>query len=162
MQSILTQLAQQFGLNGQQAESGAGALLQMLQDKVGGADVQELIAKVPGAQSWIEQAKNLPVHGGGDAGGGLFGQAAGLLGGLTGGGAGLGDVLGKLQASGIDAETAIQFVPALIEKLQEVVGPELINNVLNQVPMLKALLGSGGASAAESGGLGGMLGNLLK
>lgn len=165
MDNIIAQLAQQFGLQGEQAEAGAGAILQMLQEKVGGSEVQELIAKVPGAETWIAQAENLPAQAaseGTDSGGGLLGQAAGLLGGLGGGGAGLGEVLGKLQASGLSAESATQFVPALVEKLQAVVGPDLINKILQQVPMLKALVGGDGGAGGGAGGLGGMLGKLLK
>lgn len=166
METIVGQLAQQFGLKNDQAEAGAGAILQMLQDKVGGSDVSELIAKVPGAESWLQKGQSLPSQaGGGEAGGGLLGQAAGLLGGLGGGSTGaegLGDILGKLQASGLNAGNAMQFVPALLEKIQGVVGPELVGKVLDQVPMLKALTGGAGAQAGGTGGLGGMLGNLLK
>lgn len=163
MDNIVAQLAQQFGLQGEQAEAGAGAILKMLQEKVGGADVQELIAKVPGAETWIAQAEKLPTQAaseGANSGGGLLGQAAGLLGGLGGGGAGVGEVLGKLQASGLSAESAAQFVPALVEKLQAVVGPDLINKIVQQVPMLQSLVG--GESGGSAGGLGGMLGKLLK
>ena len=154
MNALIGQLAQQFGLGEGQAEAGAGAVLKFLQSQAGGAEVQEVIAKVPGAEAWMAKAEALPQEGGG--GGGLLGQAAGLLGSMGGGAGGLGQVLSQLQSAGLSADSAAQFVPALIEKLRGEAGSDLINTVIEQVPALKSLLGGDG------GGLGGMLGKLIK
>ena len=158
MNQLIGQLAQQFGLGEGQTEAGAGAVLKFLQQQVGGGDVSQLISKVPGAESWMAKAEQLPEGGEAGAGGGLLGQAAGLLGGLGGsGGAGLAQILGQLQSAGFNAETATQFVPALLEKLKGEAGSDLINSIVNQIPALKGLLGGD-----AGGGLGGMLGKLMK
>lgn len=158
MSNLIGQLAQQFGLGESQTEAGAGAVLKFLQEQAGGADLQQLIAKVPGAESWIAKADQLPADGAGD-GGGLLGQAAGLLGSMGGAGlGGLGQILGQLQSAGLSADSASQFVPALLEKLQGEAGSDLLNSVLEQVPALKGLMGGEGGAGA----LGGMLGKFLK
>lgn len=146
MQNIVTQLAQQFGLKGDQVQAAAGAVLQLLQQKAGDAEFQALVAKVPGAQAWIEQARALPAQAG-QAGGGLLGQASSLLGGVTGQGqSGLAGILGKLESAGFKPESALQFVPALLEQFKAAAGPETLNKVVEQVPGLNqgttgALLG---------------------
>lgn len=146
MQTIVTQLAQQFGLKGDQVQAAAGAVLQLLQEKAGNAEFQALVAKVPGAQAWIEQARALPQQGA-QIGGGLLGQASSLLGALSGKGqSGIAGVLGKLESAGFKPDAAMQFVPALLEQLKGAAGPDTMNKVMEQVPGLNqgttgALLG---------------------
>lgn len=149
MQNIISTLAQQFGLRPEQVQAGVGAILQLLQEKAGGGDFQQLLAKIPGAQAWIDQAKVLPQQSG-DAGGGLLGQAAGILGAVTGQGqTGLAGILGKLQGAGFQPDSAAKFVPAVLEQLKGSAGAGTLDKVLEQVPGLKGLGG-------------GLLGQLLK
>ncbi len=146
MQNIVTQLAQQFGLKGEQVQAAAGAVLQLLQEKSGNAEFQALVAKVPGAQAWIEQAKALPSQAG-QVGGGLLGQASSLLGAVTGQAqSGIAGIIGKLESAGFKPDSAMQFVPALLEQLKGAAGPDTLNKVIEQVPGLNqgttgALLG---------------------
>lgn len=149
MQNLVTQLAQQFGLRSEQVQAGAGAVLQLLQEKAGGADFQQLLGKVPGAKAWIEQARAMPQQAG-QVGGGLLGQASNLLGAVTGQGqSGLAGILGKLEQAGFKPDSAVQFVPALLEQLKATAGPDTLNKLLDQVPALK-------------GAAGGLLGKFLK
>lgn len=137
MQTIVTSLAQQFGLKSEQIQAGAGAVLQLIQEKAGGSEFQALIAKVPGAQAWIQQAKALPAQAQ-QVGGGLLGQASSLLGAVTGQTqGGLAAVLGKLEQAGFKPDSAIQFVPALLEQIKSVAGPETVQKILESVPALK-------------------------
>lgn len=154
MNNMIDELAQRFGLSTQQVQAGAGAILQLLQQKSGKVDFQQLLGAVPGSQAWIEQAKALPEQAG-QAGGGLLGQAAGLLGALGGQGqAGLAGILGQLGQAGFKPDTAMQFVPALLEQLKGSAGSDVLNKVLAQVPALK--------DAGAGGGVAGALGKLLK
>lgn len=155
MSQPIETLAQRFGLSSEQVQAGAGAILQLLQDKNGGADFQRLLAAVPGAAGWLDQAKPL-AQGGAATGGGLLGQAAGLIGALGGQqGGGLAAVLGQLGQAGFKPDTAAQFVPALLEQLKSAAGPELVGSLLKNVPGLGAASGGGGAA-------GDLLGKLLK
>lgn len=154
MNNLIDQLAQQYGISKEQVQAGAGAILQLLQDKGGAVDFQQLLGAVPGAQAWMEQAKALPQQAG-QVGGGLLGQAAGLVGALGGQGqSGLAGLLGRLGQAGFKPDSAAQFVPALLEQLKGRAGADVLNQLLQQVPALKAAAGEGGAA--------GMLGKLLK
>lgn len=143
MQNLISSLAQQFGLRTDQVQAGAGAVLQLLQEKAGSGEFQQLIAKIPGAQGWIEQAMKLSQGGAGAAGGGgLLGAASSILGAVTGQGqTGLAGILGKLESAGFQPDSAAQFVPALLEKLKGAAGPETVEKVLGQVPGLQGLGG---------------------
>lgn len=155
MQNLIASLAQQFGLRPEQIQTGVGAVLQLIQQHAGGADFQQLIDKIPGAQAWIQQAASLPTQAssGGGMGGGLLGQAAGILGAVTGqGGGGLAGVLGQLGHAGFRPESAAQFVPALLQKLKDGAGAGTVDKVLEQVPGLSGLGSLGG----------GLLGQFLK
>lgn len=148
MQSLIGSLVQQFGLRPEQIQAGAGVVLQLLQEKAGGADFQQLLASLPGAQAWIEKVQALPQQGGSGVGG-LLGQASSILGAVTGQDAsGLAGILGKLEAAGFNAQSATQFVPALLEQLKGAAGADVLGKVLQQVPALK--------------GGGGLLGGLLR
>ena len=141
MQNIISTLAQQFGLRPEQVQAGVGAVLQLLQEKAGGTDFQQLLASVPGAQAWIEQAKGLAPQAG-VAGGGLLGQAANMLGAVTGQGqTGLAGILGKLQGAVFQPDSAARFVPAVLEQLRGGAGAGTFDKVLDQVPGLKGLGG---------------------
>ena len=142
MQNLISSLAQQFGLRADQVQ--AGAVLQLLQEKAGSGEFQQLIAKIPGAQGWIQQATQLSQGGAGAAGGGggLLGAASSILGAVTGQGqTGLAGILGKLESAGFQPDSAAQFVPALLEKLKGAAGPETVEKVLGQVPGLQGLGG---------------------
>lgn len=148
MQDIISSLAQQFGLRPEQVQVGAGVVLQLLQEKAGGGDFRDLLARLPGAQAWLEQARLLPQQAG-QAGSGLLGQASNLLGAVTGQGqSGLAGILGQLEGAGFDPRTAAQFVPALLGQFKDAAGGDVLGKVLGQVPGLK-----------DAGG--GLLGKLL-
>lgn len=141
MQNLIAQLSRDLGLETRQVQAGAGALLQLIQEKVGEGDFQAVLAKLPGAQAWIQQAKALPQQAG-QVGGGLLGQASSLLGALGGKGPdGLAAVLGRLEQAGFKPDTAMQFVPAALDQLRNVLGEETFERVVDQVPMLKQTAG---------------------
>jgi hypothetical protein len=153
MDDIIKTLAAQLGIGAGQAEAGAGAILKLIREQAANADFQQLLQAVPGASQWMGKATEVA---GGD-GGGLLGQAAGILGGLTGGG-NLAEAIAALAKSGIGPETAMQFVPKLLELLQSKAGADLVGRLASSVPFLKDALGGAGGSD----GLAGALGNLFR
>ena len=154
MQNLIAQLAQQFGLRPEQIQAGAGAILQLLQQHAGGTDFQQLLAKIPGAQTWLAQAQAAPQEAGA-AGGGLLGQAASIFGALSGQEqtGGIAGVIGKLGQAGFKPDTAMQFVPALLEQLKGAAGADTLNKVLANVPGLNNAGGAGGGAGALLGKL---------
>lgn len=154
MNDIIATLASQFGISAPQAESAAGSLFKLVQDKAASGDFQQLLTAVPQVGDWIAKAG---AAGGGSAGGGLLGGLGGALGGALGGGSGdLGALLAAVQKSGLKPETLAQFVPALLQLVATKVDPALIEKLVAAVPALKQL---GGASGGA--GLGSVLGGLL-
>lgn len=141
MQNVIGTLAQRFGLRPEQVQAGGGPILQLLREQGGGVDFQQLIARIQGAPSWIDQAKGLPRPGS-DAGGGLLGQAASIPGSATGQRqTGLAGVLGKPQDAGLQPDSAAKFVQDVLEPLKSSGGGGTQETVLNPVLALKGLGG---------------------
>ncbi|HKY90802.1 MAG TPA: DUF2780 domain-containing protein [Nevskiaceae bacterium] len=141
MQNLIAQLSQDLGLKTEQVQAGTGAFLQLIQEKVGQGDFQQVLGKLPGAQEWIQQAKALPQQAG-QVGGGLLGQASSLLGSLSGKGSeGLAAVLGRLEQAGFKPDTAMRFVPKLLDQLRNALGEETFERLVDKVPMLRQTAG---------------------
>ncbi len=175
---LIGQLAGALGVQEEQAQAVAGAVLgtvkKQVADEAGGDAAAKVDAAVPELSGWQAKAQSMLGGGGGGGGGGLLGAAAGALGGGGGGllGAAAGalggedarqtaalvTILGKLD---IDPSKAALVAPLALSFLKDRLDPKLLNTVLSAAPML-----AGGASGAGSdgGGLGaaaGMLGGLL-
>lgn len=144
MQALINALAQQFGMRPEQVQTAVGAVLGLVRERAGQKEFAALVASVPGAQAWIDQAGQAKAPA---DGGGLLGQAAGLLGALGAGSApgGIGALLGQLQQSGLKPETALQFLPALMEQFRSTAGAETVKKVIEEIPALKGGAGPGGA-----------------
>ncbi len=116
MNELIGQLVAQLGVQEGQAKGGAGLLLKLAQDKLGG-DFSKIAALIPDAQQLIGAA---PAAGG----------AAKLLGGLAGAiGGGQAGNLAAL-ASGfsqlkLDPEMIGKFVPILLSFVQSKGGSEI-------------------------------------
>lgn len=137
MQQIIAQLTAQLGLKKEQIEAGAGAILNLVKEKIPQAEFQQLLGKLPGANDWLAKAQALPATAQQTASG-LLGQASNLLGSLTGNAqGGLAALLSQLEKAGFKADSAMQFVPALLNQIKAAVGPEQLNKLLAQVPALK-------------------------
>ncbi len=114
MNELVQQLVSTLGVKDEQAKGGAGLLLKLARQKLGG-DFAQVAAAVPGAEELIGAA---PAPGG----------ASTLLGGLAGAvGAGrLGDLAslaGGFSQLGLDKGLAAKFVPVLLEFVSGKGGP---------------------------------------
>ncbi|NLF17091.1 MAG: DUF2780 domain-containing protein [Lentisphaerae bacterium] len=119
MTDLIRELVTRVGVQESQAEGGAGLLLKLAKDKLGG-DFSKVTAALPEAETLIGAAP---------AGGGAAGLAGGLLGALGGdkgkglaGMAGLADGFSKLN---LDRGKAAQFVPVILDFLKSKGGPDL-------------------------------------
>lgn len=134
MDDILRELSSRLGIPLDQAQSGAGAVLDFIRENAPQMDFQQLLKSVPEAASWLG---NAPASGTTD-GGGLFGQVAGLIGGLGGSAAG---ILAALSRSGLSPEAAARFVPELLSLLQGKAGGDLIGRLAGSIPFIGEFLG---------------------
>ena len=152
MQEMIKTWAAKFGMKPEQIEAGVGALLGFIQSKVPAAQFAQLSGLIPQAQQWIGKAAVLPAAAQGAASG-LMGQAMGMLGKVSSGAqGGIAQVLAQLQQAGFKPETAMQFVPAVLNQIKSVAGKEKFEQLLSSVPVLKDAL---------AGGVQGLLGKFM-
>lgn len=139
MDDILRELSSRLGIPLDQAQSGAGAVLDFIRENASQVDFQQLLKSVPEAAAWLGNISgNTPAQGGTTDGGGLFGQMAGLIGGLGGSAAG---ILAALSRSGLSPDAAARFVPELLGLLQGKAGGDLISRLAGSLPFIGEFLG---------------------
>jgi hypothetical protein len=135
MEQLIQSIATKLNLPESSVRSGVQVLLKFLSEKSHGTQLGEIISKIPGAQTLL----NTPVEKAeGSPGllGGLFGTAGSFLGGQSGD---IAKVAASLQQSGIDFSKAIPFVQTFIAEAKQRVGPEVVDQILAQIPALKNL-----------------------
>lgn len=150
MSDIVQQLTSQLGIGADQAEAGAGTVMNLIKESAASGDFQQLLGAVPEASGWMARAGEASAA----AGGGLLGQATGLLGQAGGGATGLAGLVGTLGKLGISGDAAARFLPLLASLIKGKAGDALFGRLASSVPLLKEAMGG-------AGGLGGALGKLL-
>lgn len=185
-QQLGVQPTQAQGLAGSLMKMVQGAV----QEKMGPEAAQQLHQAIPEAQGWQQQAEAHAAPAAAPSSGeglmGALGGLGGLLGGQDGqgqaasGGGGLMGALGGamaqagevaaiaslLQRFNIDGGKAVMVAPLLLNFLKSRLDPKLVTGILAAMPMLANLVGGGhtpeGGGTQGGGGLGGLLGNLIR
>lgn len=152
MSDIIQGLTSQLGIGADQAEAGAGAVMNLIKAHAPAGDFQQLLGAVPEASQWITKAQTALSGGGAGGGGGLLGQAAGLLGGA---GGGLAGAVAALSQVGISADLAAKLLPQLLTLIKGKAGDALVGKLVGAVPGLGEAMSGGGSGA------GGIMGKLL-
>jgi hypothetical protein len=123
---LIDLLAGQLGISPPQALGGAGALFGLARQRLSPADFGQLSAAVPGMDAMIAAAPrvqaSVPASSGlmGAAGTLMGGQAASLLGSLA-------PLAGSFQSLGLGPEMIGQFVPVVLQYVQQQGGPATMN-----------------------------------
>jgi hypothetical protein len=138
MDDILRELSSRLGIPLDQAQSGAGAVLDFIRENASQMDFQQLLSSVPEAAAWLGHTPGAAASGGTAGGGGLLGQVAGLIGGLGGSAAG---ILTALTRSGLSPDAAARFIPELLGLLQGKAGGDLIGRLAGSLPFIGEFLG---------------------
>ena len=137
MQDFIKDAAAQLGISTGEAESATGGLLGFIKENADGADVSEMLGKLPGAGDLMTKAAGSS----GAAGGGLLGGLGDALGGMMGGGAeqalGAAEMLSK---TGLDASKIGGFLELLLKYVQPLLGSDLLKRLAAKVPGLSELL----------------------
>lgn len=124
-------LMQQLGVDQKQAQGGLGLIFDLVKDKLGSAEFQQLSQAIPGIDELIQNAPQA-----GKGGGGLLGAVGSLVSSLTGGKGGLGDLaelVGGFSKLGLDPKMISQFVSVVMKFVEEQGGAgvkDLLNKVL--------------------------------
>ena len=115
MQELVGQLVQQLGIKPEQAQGGAGLLLKLAKDKLGG-DFGQVEKSVPGVNELIGSAPKPEGVAGGLGGmlGGLAGKIGGGAGGALGNLGGLASLAGGFSQLKLDPALIAKFAPIII------------------------------------------------
>jgi Protein of unknown function VcgC/VcgE (DUF2780) len=158
---LISTIAQQVGLDPQQAQAVAGVVLGAVRGQVPAAEAQQLESAIPELGSWTKAAdQSLEQPDAAPADGGLLGgllAAAGstfgtqVIGAVAGADAGrTAGVVAALSRLGVKAEHAALVTPVVVDFLVQRMGKEWADKIVAAAPLLAGLTGS-------SGGLTGML-----
>ncbi|GGY46162.1 DUF2780 domain-containing protein [Parvularcula lutaonensis] len=134
-------VAQRLGIAEATAEQGVGVLLGLLKDQAAGQPaLNELFAKVPGAEALADQfpaAGENPTPKGGGLMGGLMGAAAGALGGKAGEAL---SAMSAFQKTGLSMGQAQEMMPVVKDFMAENLGESTVRELIGSVPALKGFL----------------------
>ncbi|KMO12664.1 hypothetical protein [Methylobacterium platani] len=124
MEELVARVTQATGLDATTAQTAIGHILAFLQKEGPAAEVNQLIAAMPGAETAIAQA------GAGEGGGGLMG----MLGGMMGGGVmALGQ---KLMSAGVPMNQMQPLGRELFAYGREKAGEDVMGPIVGSIPGL--------------------------
>jgi len=135
METIIQSLSQKLNIPESAVRSGLQVLLTFIRDKSKGTQLETLFDQIPGMQALLNSKTELPEGGSGTLSG-LLGSAGALFGGQAGD---IAKVTGDLQNAGIDLTKIAPFVGTFIEQAKTTLGPDVVNQIFEQIPALKAL-----------------------
>ncbi|MGB3655379.1 MAG: DUF2780 domain-containing protein [Rivularia sp. (in: cyanobacteria)] len=122
---LVQQLVSNLGVQENQAKGGAGLILKLAQDKLGGGEFAKVASAIPGADMLLGSAPS-EESGGGGMMGALGGMAAGMMGG--GQGANLGSLMslaGGFSKLGMDGNMVTKFFPIILNFVQQKGGADV-------------------------------------
>ncbi|MBW8909421.1 MAG: hypothetical protein JF620_10440 [Mesorhizobium sp.] len=140
IQDIVNTVSQKAGLDQATTEKVVGTIFSVLEHEAEGTSISAFFAQIPGADALAKQYDVMAA--GTSSGGGFLSSLQGALGGVLGEKAGaLINGVAALKASGLDMAQIQKAGSTLIQQAEAAAGPDLTNQVLDQVPSLKGHLG---------------------
>ena len=140
MDELIQQLTSKLGIDASIANAATGKAMAAVKEHAGDDLFGKISGAVPGIAEAAEAAGSEPAAA--EEGGGMLGSLTGMASGLLGGSAG--DAMGlasSLSSSGLGADQMGGFASTIVEFLKAKVGDDVMDQVLDKVPMLKGLLG---------------------
>lgn len=123
MKELIDMLTKNLGVTGAQAEGGAAVLFKAAKDKMGAAEFDGLLGKVPGLHDLMKKA---PASGGGGMLGGMLGGLASAVGGNA---ALITTIVSGFGKLGLTADHAKKFGPVILEFLKSKAGPDVVSKL---------------------------------
>lgn len=123
---LVQQLVSNLGVQEDQAKGGAGLILKLAQDKLGGGEFAKVASAIPGSDVLLGSAPT-EESGGGGMMGALGGMAAGMMGGNQAAG-GLGSLMslaGGFSKLGMSGDMATKFFPVILNFVQQKGGADV-------------------------------------
>jgi hypothetical protein len=135
MDELIKQLTSQIGIDPSTANKAVATVLSMLKQEGGDDLFSKIASAIPGAQA---AAATTPAPTESAGGAGLLGSVMGMLGGSAGKGLAL---AAALKALGIDENKIGSFASIVIDFIKQKAGPDVVNELIAKLPMLKSILG---------------------
>ena len=121
---LVQQLVSNLGVGEDQAKGGAGLILKLAQDKLGGGEFAKVADSIPGSDVLLGSAPT--EESGGGMMGALGGMAAGMMGGNQAGGlASLMSLAGGFSKLGMDSNMVTKFFPIILSFVQQKGGADV-------------------------------------
>ena len=131
MKELVSQLTDQLGIDGAQAESGLGAIFKTAQSSLDANSFSKLTGSFPDIQNFLGDKAGDAAGGGGASG--LMGMAMGAIGGA--GGSSLGKAAGLAAAfkgAGLDMGMATKFAPIVMKYFNDS-GDDGIKKIISEL-----------------------------
>ena len=138
MDELIQQLTSKLGIDSSVAGAAADKAMALVKEQAGDDLFSKISSAIPGASESADQGADASSDGGGGMLGSLASAASGLMGGSAGNAVEFGS---SLSAAGLDPSQLGSFATTVIDFLKEKVGSDVIDQVLDKVPMLKSLVG---------------------
>ncbi|MGB3755887.1 MAG: DUF2780 domain-containing protein [Rivularia sp. (in: cyanobacteria)] len=122
---LVQQLVSNLGVGEDQAKGGAGLILKLAQDKLGGGEFAKVASAIPGSDMLLGSAPT--EESGGGMMGALGGMAAGMMGGNQAAG-GLGSLMslaGGFSKLGMSGDMVTKFFPVILNFVQQKGGADV-------------------------------------
>lgn len=121
---LVQQLVSNLGVQEDQAKGGAGLILKLAQDKLGGGEFAKVASAIPGSDALLGSAPSE------DAGSGMMGALGGMAAGMMGGsgGSNLGSLMslaGGFQKLGMSGDMVTKFFPVILNFVQQKGGADV-------------------------------------
>jgi hypothetical protein len=131
LDQIIEVISRRLGLSKSVVREAIKVLLEFARRRVTGTKFEKILAEIPGASTLLSEIPDVTPS----RTEGVFSSFGDTLGDVA-------KVFSGLQAAGLKSSQIAPFVQAFIEKAREIVGPETVEELLKQVPMLKSLVKS--------------------
>lgn len=128
---IIKAISERLGISMPVVREAIKVLLGFARKRIAVAQFEEIMAKIPGASALLAEISNVTPAGSG----GLLSSLGGSVGDAA-------KVFSGLQSAGLQSAQIGPFVQAFLEKSREIAGPEIVDEFVKQVPMLKAFVKS--------------------
>lgn len=135
VQEIVSAVGTRLNVDNATAEATVGTILSILDHEAAGTKADALFDQLPGARNLAQQYDVMAASSGG---GGLMGMLGSALGNRAGA---LVNGMAKLKALGLSVDQIETAGKQLVDQAKTAVGPDTVNEVINDVPGLAGHLG---------------------
>jgi len=132
---IIKVISERLGVSQSVVREAIKVLLEFAKKRTAGTKFEKLLAEIPGASALLAETPSVtPADGGG-----LLSGLGSLAGSPVGDAA---KAFSGLRSAGLQSAQIGPFVQAFLEKSREIAGPETVDEILKQLPILKVLVKS--------------------